>query len=256
MSVSKPSITILEAREACSGATGRNGGHIRPDIFNGAASRMRKHGLRIANEVAHFELENAEALAHFIKSEGIDCDFTAVTTSAAFGGRALKHVTYYGAEDVERASGVRGAVALYTFPAAVVWPYKMVMHLLAAAVVGAGAKPLDSHVGARRVSPEADGEGYWTLERARGTVKAKTCRLRDERVHERPAARPGIGVPAPMAASSSAALLVIGISQRSGRATPMIDDASLIEPAVPFFQQWAGKNLVGWEGVDTRIENV
>ena len=28
----EPSIVILEAREACSGATGRNGGHLKPGI--------------------------------------------------------------------------------------------------------------------------------------------------------------------------------------------------------------------------------
>ncbi|KAJ2986624.1 hypothetical protein NUW58_g4938 [Xylaria curta] len=34
------------------------------------------------------------------------------------------------------------------------------------------------------------------------------------------------------------------------------DDASLIEPAVPFFEQWAAKNLVGWEKAEMKIENV
>ncbi len=32
------------------------------------------HGIDVANKVAHFELENAAALADLIKSEGIDCD--------------------------------------------------------------------------------------------------------------------------------------------------------------------------------------
>lgn len=31
---SQPSIVILEAREACSGATGRNGGHLKPGIIS------------------------------------------------------------------------------------------------------------------------------------------------------------------------------------------------------------------------------
>ncbi|TGJ80271.1 hypothetical protein E0Z10_g8491 [Xylaria hypoxylon] len=34
------------------------------------------------------------------------------------------------------------------------------------------------------------------------------------------------------------------------------DDASLIEPAVPFFEQWASKNLVDWEKAEMKIENV
>jgi cation diffusion facilitator CzcD-associated flavoprotein CzcO len=33
-----PRVVILEAREACYGATGRNGGHCKPDFYRGAHS--------------------------------------------------------------------------------------------------------------------------------------------------------------------------------------------------------------------------
>lgn len=101
---------------------------------------MKKHGLEVANEVARFELENAEVLADLIKSEGIDCDYTPVMSGTAFvdeteaadtkilwddmlkkGSPALKNVTYHGPEDAEKISGARGAVALYTLPGAVIW---------------------------------------------------------------------------------------------------------------------------------------
>ncbi|KAF8639318.1 hypothetical protein AX17_001598 [Amanita inopinata Kibby_2008] len=42
---SPPSIVILEAREFCSGATGRNGGHLIPTLFSAFRSRLSKHGL-------------------------------------------------------------------------------------------------------------------------------------------------------------------------------------------------------------------
>jgi hypothetical protein len=101
---------------------------------------MKMHGLDIANEVAQFELENFDALTHIVETEGIDCDLTSVTSCAAFvdegeavdakslwddmlrrGSPALKHVAYHGPADAEKMSGVKGAVALYTFPAAVMW---------------------------------------------------------------------------------------------------------------------------------------
>ncbi|GAW25570.1 putative FAD dependent oxidoreductase [Rosellinia necatrix] len=101
---------------------------------------MRKHGLDIANKVALFELQNAEALENLILDEGIDCDFVPLTSGSAFvdkseatdakrlwddmlkkGCDALEHVTYYGPDDAEKVSGVKEAVALYTFPAAVIW---------------------------------------------------------------------------------------------------------------------------------------
>jgi len=34
------------------------------------------------------------------------------------------------------------------------------------------------------------------------------------------------------------------------------DDSSLIEPAIPFFEQWARRNFVGWEDSETKIANV
>lgn len=101
---------------------------------------MKEHGLEVANEVACFELENAENLADLIKTECIDCDYTPVVSGTAFvdeteaadtkilwddmqskGSPALKHVTYYGPEDAEKISGAKGAVALYTFSSAVIW---------------------------------------------------------------------------------------------------------------------------------------
>ncbi|KAI1422208.1 FAD dependent oxidoreductase [Xylaria sp. FL1777] len=309
-STSKLSITILEAREACSGATGRNAGHLRPDIFNGAATHMKEHGLDVANEVAHFELENAEALTDLIKSEGIDCDFTPLTSGSVFvnetqaadakalwddmlekGSPALKHVTYHGPEDAEKASGVQGAVALYTFPAAVLWPYKMVMHLLAAAV--AAGVNLQTHTPVRSVSQEADSEGYWTLETERGNIKAKRvvfatnaytsgllpeyadiivptraiCARIAATASQGPPPLPSCGVVSKSPNSADSywgarpdGSFIVG-SPTSYRDKPELyrnnfDDASLIEPAIPFFQQWARNNFVGWERAETKIENV
>ncbi|KAI5918933.1 hypothetical protein F4810DRAFT_715033 [Camillea tinctor] len=48
---------ILEAREACSGASEGNGGHLRPDLFPGPAARARRTGdPAAADGVARFEL--------------------------------------------------------------------------------------------------------------------------------------------------------------------------------------------------------
>ncbi|KAI0977514.1 FAD dependent oxidoreductase [Xylaria arbuscula] len=273
---------------------------------------MTEHGLDIANEVAHFELENAAALTELIQSEGIECDFTPVTSGSAFvdetavadakllwddmrakGSPALKHVSYHGPEDAEKISGVRGAVALYTFPAAVLWPYKMVMHLLAAAVTG--GVNLQTHTPVRAVSPEADGEGYWTLETERGNIKAKrvvfatngyTSGLLPEYVdailptratcahvvattasagRPSPLASCGVITRSPNSAGSywgvrpDGSFIVGGngsYREQSELWRGNFDDSSLIEPAVPFFEQWASKNLVGWEEVETKVENV
>ncbi|KAI0835361.1 FAD dependent oxidoreductase [Hypoxylon sp. FL0890] len=186
----KPSITILEAREACSGATGRNGGHLRPDLFVAVAARMQARGLAAANQVALFEVANAKALVALIEEENIDCDLQSVTTADTFVDAAeaakikklwdvmlkldcptLKDVTYHGPEEAERVTGVKDAKIAFTYPAHTLWPYKLVMHLLEG-VVKQGVN-LHTHTQVYEVSETADSEGYWTLATPRGTTKAK-----------------------------------------------------------------------------------
>lgn len=69
------SIVILEAREACSGATGRNGGHVKPDPYNRAAGALKTHGKEAAEEVASFEARQVKEVQKLVERENIDCDF-------------------------------------------------------------------------------------------------------------------------------------------------------------------------------------
>ncbi|KAF2207062.1 hypothetical protein CERZMDRAFT_88824 [Cercospora zeae-maydis SCOH1-5] len=61
----KPHVVMLEAREACWGATGRNGGHCQPIFFEHPNNP----------EVGRFELSNFKALHHIITDKSIDCEF-------------------------------------------------------------------------------------------------------------------------------------------------------------------------------------
>ncbi|KAK7756245.1 hypothetical protein SLS62_001839 [Diatrype stigma] len=193
-SSSIPSITILEAREACSGATGRNGGHLRPDPRLGLAARIGPLGLAAANEIAAFEYANAAALAELATEEGLvaACDLARVTSGDVYvdadqaAAAKAQHdellrlgcptvereVTYHGTpEEAERVSSIKGAKAAFTFEAAIMWPYKFVMGLLAV-VVRKGAN-LQTHTPVLKISESADAEGYWTLTTPRGATKAR-----------------------------------------------------------------------------------
>lgn len=88
-----PSILILEAREACSGATGRNGnllvsfhqdcfalishpgGHLKPDPLSRAAQILDIHGPAVAEHVASFEARQVDAIKELVQHEDIQCDF-------------------------------------------------------------------------------------------------------------------------------------------------------------------------------------
>lgn len=69
------SIVILEAREACSGATGRNGGHLKPDPYYRAAGALKTHGREAAEEVSSFESRQVKEVQKLVEKENIDCDF-------------------------------------------------------------------------------------------------------------------------------------------------------------------------------------
>lgn len=69
-----PSITILEARQICSGATGRNGGHLKlPSWFPKRAAE--RWGVDTAKELLRYRLAHIDALKEVVEEETLDCDF-------------------------------------------------------------------------------------------------------------------------------------------------------------------------------------
>lgn len=88
-------VVMLEAREACSGASGRNGknpscsllmitkllteflagGHIKPDVYYNILKYTKKYGAENAAAFARFEAQNVLAVKELVEKEKIDCDF-------------------------------------------------------------------------------------------------------------------------------------------------------------------------------------
>ncbi|KAF9054154.1 FAD dependent oxidoreductase [Panaeolus papilionaceus] len=67
----KPRTVMLEARELCSGATGRNGGHISPNIYNEYDQLKRAHGMELALQIMRFRLAHIGTLLGIAKAEGV-----------------------------------------------------------------------------------------------------------------------------------------------------------------------------------------
>ncbi|CAI7641217.1 unnamed protein product [Penicillium glandicola] len=142
------SITILEARGVCSGATGRNGGHLRPDMYTPMTRAINRGGVERALEVIEFEIAHIHAVKALIEKEQIDCDFTLTRSIdtwsneeaarkakdlydslVARGLEYMKDVFFVLGKDAEGISGVKGAKACASFTAATLWPYKLILHL-------------------------------------------------------------------------------------------------------------------------------
>lgn len=202
------SVTILEARGACSGATGRNGGHARPDLYGHIPKYIGRAGPRAGAEIAEFEISNLRALKKIIRDEKIDCDFTLARSvdvwcneEAAQKAKAvydemvaedfeyMEDVVFYTGDEVEgvrksffryhihgwddysqykQICGVKGAKACASFTAGTMFPYKFIMHLVRL-ILDAGVN-LQTHTLVTSVEPDSNG-GY-TVSTPRGRMHA------------------------------------------------------------------------------------
>ncbi|KAJ7038709.1 nucleotide-binding domain-containing protein [Mycena alexandri] len=64
-------IAMLEARDVCSGATGRNGGHISPNSYQDYSELASKYGVEAAQAMIRFRLAHLPALLAVAEEEGL-----------------------------------------------------------------------------------------------------------------------------------------------------------------------------------------
>lgn len=69
-----PAIVMLEARQACSGATGRNGGHTKAASYRSFLGHADDLGTDAACQIARMELSNIRAVHAFAREHGINCE--------------------------------------------------------------------------------------------------------------------------------------------------------------------------------------
>ncbi|KAI4525585.1 FAD dependent oxidoreductase [Schizophyllum commune Loenen D] len=62
-------IVMLDARDACDGATGRNGGHITPPTYHVWAQFKARFGLDAARDIVRFRLQHIEDLLKVVEEE-------------------------------------------------------------------------------------------------------------------------------------------------------------------------------------------
>lgn len=71
---SPPSVVLLEARTASSGATGRNGGHTKPASYREFEDNAKTQGEAEAAKIARFEYDCMKAVHRFAREHGVKCD--------------------------------------------------------------------------------------------------------------------------------------------------------------------------------------
>ncbi|KAI8718229.1 DAO domain-containing protein [Fusarium sp. LHS14.1] len=184
-----PSIVLLEARKICSGATGRNGGHVKPDTFSDIPKFTKLFGKAATAELAAFEASHVYAVKDLVEKENLDCDFHITRALDVFLGSThadevqatfkslsqtadinLADVAFTGRDDAERVSGVKNAKCCISYTAAHLWPSKLV-HQILEKLVKSGLN-IQAHTPVTSVSSTRDSSGLWSVHTSRGTIKA------------------------------------------------------------------------------------
>lgn len=185
-------ILVLEAREFCSGATGRNVGHCKPDQWRHYAKFEAAYGAEQAVKIMDNEAATWSALVEYVQENKVDCDLwigdtldvpvtdeVAKTAREVFerykaAGGKVGHiaVTHDPGEATER-SWIKSAKACYSWKASTLQPWKLTASVMRKNIER-GAN-LQTHTLVTGVSPnESSGDGgkrRWIVHTERGDVK-------------------------------------------------------------------------------------
>jgi glycine/D-amino acid oxidase-like deaminating enzyme len=191
------SLVMLEARQVCSGATGRNGGHCRAGRYTSFKNDLETFGKEDALRMEKLEEDNVKNVGKLIKETRIDCDLREVETLdifcdqkhlddalASLEARKLvlqghvepsvltKHRSWSAKETREELLIPHGLGAV-SFPAYALSPYKFVCGILDKCLeAGLNLQTNTPVVEVSQISSR-DGKNWWTVHTERGEIVAQ-----------------------------------------------------------------------------------
>ena len=184
-----PSILMLEARGACSGATGRNGGHTKAASYRAFIDNVIVLGEEEAAKIVRFEYDCIKAVHAFSRTHNIACDsWEGDTVDIIYdegqwnkAQEAVKRIrkalgpddpaaryTFWTAGEAEKKFLCRGAMGAVTYEAGSLSAYKFVSGMLELCL-DKGLN-LQTQTAATCIKKE---DHFWNVETARGTVQAE-----------------------------------------------------------------------------------
>ncbi|KAE8444738.1 hypothetical protein EG329_014298 [Mollisiaceae sp. DMI_Dod_QoI] len=183
-------IVILEAREAASGASSRNAGHVRPDAFRGFKHYSSLHGPDQALKIIANERLVLEKVDELVKRYNILCDFHLSSTFdvcmtskfaeyEAENFEAFKkasgdvsHVSFYKGSEARERTGVKDAFTAYEWPAGSSHPAKLAQWLLNACIKR--GVTLFTHCPVSKVTKSETEDKSWKIHTPRGILTSPT----------------------------------------------------------------------------------
>ena len=183
------SILMLEARGACSGATGRNGGHTKPASYRAFLDNVTALGEEEAAKIVRFEYDCMKAVHAFSRSHEIACDSWEGNTvdviydegqwrKAQEAVKAMRRVlgpndpaacyTFWTAHETKEKFLCRGAMGAVTYQAGSISAYKFVSGVLELCL----DKGLNLQTQTAATCVRKQGR-FWLVETARGSIQAE-----------------------------------------------------------------------------------
>jgi len=184
-------IVIIEARELCSGATGRNGGHLKTMSYATWPERKRLMGVDEAIRVTAFEQSHLPEMVSCIQENSIDCDLNLLEGLDTYYDEGLwqrsiaaledlrkhapalagKYTLYSTREDLSRFKCSERCVGAIGVKCATVWPYRFVTGMVGRMIEKNGLL-VETDTVVQQVH-EREGDGHAVVKTSRGNIEAK-----------------------------------------------------------------------------------
>lgn len=186
-----PSVLMLEARTACSGATGRNGGHTKCASYRTFMNNIHTLGEDEAARIARLEYNCMKSVHMFAREHNIECDswegdtvdiiyddrqWKAAKTAVSEIGRVLgttdpaARYTFWNQKETENMFLTKGAIGAVSYEAGSLSAYKFVIGMLNLSLER--GLNLQTETPVLKIGKMEDGCSGWIVQTPRGEVKA------------------------------------------------------------------------------------
>lgn len=191
-----PSVLMLEARTACSGATGRNGGHTKCASYRTFVDNVYTLGEEEAARIARFEYNCMKSVHTFAREHNIECDSWEGRTadifyddkqlneakiavseikrvfakSPVYGRDPIAGYSFLDQKGTENYLSTKGTIGAVEYEAGSLSAYKFVIGMLNLSL--RKGLNLQTETPVLRIGKREDEQSGWNVQTERGEVKA------------------------------------------------------------------------------------